>query len=624
MDKEPTFEKDGRFYKVLQADIKLTRHKPPRIQRQGDSKCITFLEALQNGLICEVPPAEKIDLFPDPRQKDLGMIEEKSTIADPHQPKCLESPKTRSTGDNIYFMPVDPLRAQVFLAHGLIYPAVYDKAGLSGDFHDSQRLTPARLTLYAMPQPLHRDQLLLKILLHQDEIATAERNGDVLHLATPLPISRLAGIEVPPAAGGLDRYIDGWVKPDVPVPRHLFSSTAVPLSPDQENPNGDFPPGDAQPNPDIAESIIRFDRYLGVMAFLRNAARYFSEKTGHYADYPAVFFLVCERMLNKPGLAPSGCPAPDPLLLALLGFDMEMTDTAKSVLSLANSQEPYIDKEKARNLAGEIYKATTGKKEVLEEAFKALFSGNYRSAISKLQGSDIPAEAAILAGLFKFSVRHSNDYRTVKQSLHDDWSNQSLVHLFLAALGAYYGYTALEAQETALYSVHPLICHLIEEHPEIKFHLNTYFERELIEAIYRRAFFPNAPLQDSSPLFSTVTKPPASPIPERPWGVSDATYTVQDLMVRQYQVTRIGRFIQRFKAWKRDFIDEKSRVGRYLMSECFFLADEYEVSRKAGKQTLRYRITKSKVIDLIMEGKIAVDPVLEAALKEDETRDSAQ
>ena len=95
-------------------------------------------------------------------------------------------------------------------------------------------------------------------------------------------------------------------------------------------------------------------------------------------------------------------------------------------------------------------------------------------------------------------------------------------------------------------------------------------------------------------------------------------------MVRQYQVTRIGRFIQRFKAWKQDFIDEKSRVGRYLMSECFFLADEYEVSRKAGKQTLRYRITKSKVIDLIMEGKIAVDPVLEAALKEDETRDSAQ
>lgn len=629
MDKGSVFEKDGKYYEILNADIEfyVAKNRSHCIRLQGESKSISIQKAIQKRFIREILSAEKGDLFPNPKQLEPEKIEEKDAIAEPHPPECLETPKIRSAGDNIYFMPVDKLRAQVFLAHGLIYPATYDKAGLSGDFHDSQRRTPACLTLYETPQQLHHDQLLLRILLHPNEIADAERDGDVLHLAIPLPISRLAGIQVPTVPGGLDRYIDGWVKPDVPVPRHLFTNAADLLSPDQENSNWDSPLRDAQPNPSIAESIIRFDRYLGVMAFLRNVARYFSEKTGHYADYPDVFFAACERIISKPGLAPSNCPTPAPLLLALLGFDTEMTDTAKSVLSLANSQEPYIEKAKghtAHQLAKEIYK-TSGEKEVLKEAFSKLFSGDYRSAISKLQGSDIPVEAAILAGLLQFSVRQSNGYRTVKQRLHEDWSNQNRVCLVLAALGAYYSYTALDARETALYSVHPLIRHLIEERPEIKFHLETHFERELIEAIYQRAFFPEMPIQDSSSLFSTVIKPPASTDPKVPWSllVAYKSYSVLDLVVRQYDVTRIGRFIQWLKAWKRDIIDEKSQVGRYLMSECFFIADEYEISRKAGKETLRYRITKAKVIDLIMEGKIAVGPVLEAAIKEDQARDNS-
>ena len=54
------------------------------------------------------------------------------------------------------------------------------------------------------------------------------------------------------------------------------------------------------------------------------------------------------------------------------------------------------------------------------------------------------------------------------------------------------------------------------------------------------------------------------------------------------------------------------------MSQCFFLADEYEISKKAGKQVLRYKIAKSKVIELITDQRITVNPrVLDAALEED-------
>ena len=426
--------------------------------------------------------------------------------------KCPEIPKTGLKDDYVYFMPVDQLRAQVFLGHGLIYPAIYDKAGLSVDFHDSQRQTPAKLTLYGTPQPLNHDQLLLRVLLRPDEITAAERDGDVLRLAIPLPISRLAGIEVSPAIEDLNRYINGWVVPDIPVPRYLFTKAVVQSGQDQGSSYSNPQQEDVTPDLVVAESINRFDRYLGMIAFLRNAERYFSEETGYYADYPNVFFSICKQITGMSGLAPSGCPTPDPLLLAILDLETPTSTVTTSVLSLVSSQEPYIAEEKARSQAKEIYKAT-GKNEILGQAFKKSFEGDYQSAIQNLQTPGLPVEAAVLAGLFKFSMRQSYDHRTVKHCLHEEWSDPTQAYLVLAALGAYYGYAALDAKETTLYSVHPVIDPLIEKQPEIKFHLNTHFERELIEALYQRAFFPEKPIQNLGSLFSKIIVSQASPDP---------------------------------------------------------------------------------------------------------------
>ncbi|MDQ5909940.1 MAG: hypothetical protein QG599_2035 [Pseudomonadota bacterium] len=613
MNKGKLFEKDGEYYEILQVNITLTKHNPPRIQRQGDRKFIPIQEALMQGLIGKVTPTENIGLFSHAEQLDPEKIEEKGDIAEPHPPKCLDTPKIRSVSDNIYFMPVDRLRAQVFLAHGLIYPDIYDKAESDKDFHDSQRQNPVHLMLYANPHPLNHDQFLLKIFLHPNEIAKAERNGDILYLAIPLPISRLAGIEIPAAADDLDRCIKGLIKPDVPVPRHLFTNEVTPSSPDQEKVSRDSLHGDAQPDPNIAESIRQFDRYLGVMAFLRNADRYFSEKTGNYADYPEVFFAVCERIMDKSGLAPAGYPEPDPLLLALLGFDTpEMPKTTRWILDLVNSQASHISEEKddeAYKLAKEIYNQATISKEIIKEAFSNLFnSKDYQSAISKLQGSDIPIEAAVLAGLLQSSVRQSHGYRSVKQLFHEDWSNQNQARLVLATLGAYYGYTALDAQEAALYSVHPLIRPLIEKYPEIKFHLRTRFERELIESLYQRAFFPNQPVRESDSLFNTViTAQPVTDLELSELPICASTYTVQDLVVRQYKITSsenskhapvqdlvvpqdeiitLEKFSQQLKLWK----------GNTIL----------QINFKKENQNLviQYSITKDEFIELIENGTI--------------------
>ncbi|MFH1008829.1 MAG: hypothetical protein V1800_15245 [Candidatus Latescibacterota bacterium] len=207
----------------------------------------------------------------------------------------------------------------------------------------------------------------------------------------------------------------------------------------------------------------------------------------------------------------------------------------------------------------------------------------------------------------------------MKQSLREDWPNPTQVHLILAVLGSYYGYTAMDARESSLYSVHPLISSYVEEHPDIKFHLTTTFERELIEALYQHAFFPQKPAGVRSALFSTISVPQnSSPlsVPERL--VSHSEYTVLDLLVQQYDITEIGRIVQSLNAGKQDTIDERSEVGSYLMSKCFFHAEEYELSMHAGTQKLHYRINRDKITELITDGKIPINlRMLQVALEED-------
>jgi hypothetical protein len=83
-------------------------------------------------------------------------------------------------------------------------------------------------------------------------------------------------------------------------------------------------------------------------------------------------------------------------------------------------------------------------------------------------------------------------------------------------------------------------------------------------------------------------------------------------------VTIIGKIIQHLRDLKGDSVDERSELGRCLLSQCFFLADEFEMSRKSGKDTLRYRISKNRLVDLIADGRISMNPrVIETAIEED-------
>lgn len=617
MDKGTVFERDGDRYEALESGLKYIAKQKACIRPNGASKSITIEKAVKDGLICKLGVATAGDLFTGGSGQAQSQQKRPGKVAE--TPGTYGgSPRAIAPEQTTFFMPVDQLRAQVFLAHGLIYPPAYDTAASSGDFRDTQGQTPNDITLFSSPPPLEKNQVCLRVLLNKDEINDSEHSSGVLRFAMPLPISRLSGIEIPREAGELSRYIDGWIKPDVPVPSHMFSIQDVPTSKAVRPAKVSAAARKGKKIEDVEESIRKFDRYLGLLAFMRNADRYFTVRKGRYSDYPPMFFACCASLMHESSLGPDRPARAHPMLLALLDQETNMTAASQALVDLVTSPSSYIEKEHARLLAKGVYNQA-GDNEILGQAFKTLFTGDYRSAIPVLQKPDLPAEGAVLAALFKFSGRQSNDHRTLKQRLHDDWRDSEKVTQMLAVLGAYYGYTALDARETALYSVHPMLAALLEHNPQIKFHLSSKLERLLIESVYQWAFYRRPLDLHAADLYSDVAPAPTD-AQNATHGVfvRDQSYRVRDLRVQCYEVTALGRIVQRLKDMKGSFVDESSEVGRCLMSRCFFLGEDFEVSRKRGKDTLRYRISKDRLINLIADGQIDVNlRMLETALDED-------
>ena len=516
-----------------------------------------------------------------------------------------------------FYMPVDQLRAQVYLAHGLIYPSAYDAAVTASGFNDLQQKNPYNLLLFPNPRPIKENQLLLKVLLTDEETNDCVKVREAFKFPMPLPISRLIGIGVPATVESISFYIDGWIKPDVPVPRHLFRIVEFTSAIDDCD-SLDYTSSDDGPIPEMMESIHRYDRYMGLLAFMRNVERYFSSKTLSYGDYPETFFSLNKKLLQEQDVAKANDE--NKVLSALIDLKVNLSPTQQEIVSLVKSSDAFIEKEKARKIAGAIY-FESGSNDSLAQAFQELFAGDYRSAIQKMQSSSVPPEAILLAVLYKYCSRTSNDHINVKQRLHEDWKDPNQVVEALGILGAYYGYTALPAKETRLYGLHPIFKSVVPENPAIKFELSTTYERLVIESLYQRGFYCVAPGENVRNLYKLVNplpSPSSKPIIKF---LNDKSYKVDDLLVRRYEPSATGRIILRMLEITSEFLDERSETGRYLLHECFFHADEYEISRKGSRNVLRYRIQKQKVVDLISDEIIVVNErVLEAALDEDRKR----
>lgn len=530
------------------------------------------------------------------------------------------TPTTVNLIQPTYYLPVSQLRAQVFLAHGLIYPAIYDTSNAQA-INDAQAHVPNGLELWKEQPPITKEELLLGVRLTTEELSTAVCQEDTIFLATPIPISRLVELAVPAkSSDDIAKYIRGWIEPDVPIPASLFTSaihiTETPTSSPLPITSSILLPSKNKDS--VQHAIARYDRIMGMFAFMRNSARYHSGRLGLYADYPAQFFHLAGRLHNSLDLTQVPNVPTSPLLQAILEESTHTDPIINELRKLVMSSEVYVDKSMAKSLALAIQEASV--KDVnIQEALKQLFEEDYKASIRILQKDPVSEHSVLLAALFKFSDRQSNDHRNIKPTLHEDWSSVPPVASILGMLGAYYGYTSLDARESRLYSVDRRLSEQIEQRPPIKFYLESRFERELVEAIFQWAF--NNKKLDSSMtvVFDSLhTKPAFRPESLDPSIWKDDSYNVSDIRVHNFKLTQLARCLQRIEELPYTTFDATTPLGQYLMHLCFFHADEYELSRKQRQEVMHYRISKQRLIELLAGEKVRVSlKVLTAAIEEE-------
>jgi len=523
-------------------------------------------------------------------------------------------------GTNVAYMPIDRLRAQVFLIHGLLFPHAYDSIEGPDSYHDLQRNFSSDLLFLKTPSIIAQDQVLLAVAIEPEELEAAQHlSPDSFLLSIPLPISRVLRIALPTPADDLQTQLNGWeIKDDVPVPRHLFVSIEqLGILPE---PPSLIPSTQASTvSPELLASVARFDRALGALAFVRNADRYFTQ-TGSYADYCETFFVLASLFAGNQLQFPESRP-PSPLLRALFSdSDTEGTATT-DVIALIKRPEPVVKYEDTKPLARRLYDET-GKLEAFKVAFDQLVKGDYISAVSSvLSQPHIPEEARVVLGLVKFGDRNSNDYRTIKQTLSDIWPDASSVEPLLVVLGAFYGYSRLDAREKQIYSVQSLFSPLLEATPPIKFFMETAFESILVEAVYQRSFFNRDVPPAIKHLYSSRTfSSHSSPRPNVSRQVfDDRSYSVGDLRVARFSLTQLGNLVRRLEEMAPAVIDEKSTLGQCLFCSCVCHADDFDFSVRQGRVVLlHFRIARTKLLSLISSGTITVSPdVLNAALTAD-------
>jgi hypothetical protein len=625
MEKESIITRDGRRYEVLQAGLEYNAKKPKAcIFPKGEKRAIAIAKALEQGFIRDLGPTDPSAIGRADPQLDLTYVDRmqgKDANKKLHVNESGPRIETRkSSAVRVFHLPVSQLRAQLFLAHGLIYPANCDD-GPSATMQDAQARVPHSLVLWQQQPPVSSNEIVFGLRLTEDEIADAEKQNDRIYISTPLPISRLVEIAVPAASTeDVKTYMRGWIEPDVPVPAELFTPVAkvVPESVTSQTeiaPNSHSP---SAPNDDWRVAMIKFNQILGMFAYMRNAARYHSSRSGLYADYPTQCFRLASELFEILDVSQIPSVPASQCLLALIDEGVAASGVQAQLRALITTPGAYIDRKKASPIAADILESAHGSAE-LKKAFALLFDDDYKAAIPLLQKEATPEEAVLLATLYKFSDRQSNDYRNIKQSLHEDWLNLPRMATALGVLGAYYGYTALDARESRLYALDRRVAEKVDPRPDIKFHLKNRFERELIEAIYQHAFYNKKLDSRTSTLFDGLqdkTQPrPAAPQPIY-W--KDDSYQVGDLWVRAYRLTPLARCLQRIEALPCKNLDETSVLGQYLMHACFFHAEDFEISRKQGKEALRYRISKQRLLELLSDEKIRVNTkIVLAALDED-------
>ena len=459
------------------------------------------------------------------------------------------------------FIQVEKGNLLTYLAYGLIYPVSLEDRDIvrtQSRARDPQSLCPDALVISpGFLQNAEEDQVLIEVALSKEENDHLAMAGAHALLAQPLPVSRIAAVWTLNQKARNNLLASAKTFSDAPLPAKLVyvaPETLIAACPELDLTRAAVP----QLPSELGEKKKLFDQMLGMFAFMRNTEKYFSCRTHRYCDYSKGYIpalVKANPAIQAPPLSDEERKAGEFYFGLLMGkpTDPFFNPIIEIVRAGGNFDKMAVEKilETHRD-----HLSPTAASAVIK-AFAELFDDGFKQCIQILGQTQGVWHYAILAMLYRFHKRGSNDKQNIKSVFPDVISDPKRAEIALAILGLYYGYASLPKDETVDTIELPL-APMIGRNHAIKYDLKSVLDRTTIETVFQIAHkgksvdspFDYLPVVPSE----TTEKPPA--LDDK---VQDLSYMIMGTCIRVFKVSDEAEQITRLirdtynSQWRKPF-----------------------------------------------------------------------
>jgi hypothetical protein len=404
--------------------------------------------------------------------------------------------------DNIYissfFLQINKSNLLDYFGSGLIYPVNYETRELarSQRTKDVQHISPSHLLISdGFTDEPSENQVLIDISLTDfDKQGLVRLHEKVYLLPYPLPVSRVNKIYFASKESQDNSIASANTFQDAFLPTHLFDIWTERIY-NRINIVREIQISQITADKNLkTDSQDRFNRVLGMLAFMKNSELYYANETHELTTYSDKYLKLLKEInifFDKPEIGTL-----DKGNLAFYSTLIKPTFSSNGTL---------------RKIATAIYNGEIFRKEIFKQlliaptdevqtAFKLLVSDKTLDALQAIDNlKPTASELILLAFLFRFRDKEGSDKYALKEQLPYLINRNSLktirtysrASVVLAVLGLYYGYRSLPKDEEIKLNDSYFSSFSENGKFNIKYRLDNLLDRITIESVYQFCFWDN-------------------------------------------------------------------------------------------------------------------------------------
>lgn len=420
---------------------------------------------------------------------------------------------------NWYYVKLRAKNLFTYLDYALIYPLRYEKSeSYLKDIRESDNFTtyPDIILLLAdAPAFLKEGEILLKVSTYALNIG-ATKTDRVFFTYHPIPISRLLGIEFSSAKSKILFLADIMTYPDSAINAGMCIVREATLTDADPNSSQIEFTDDACNTEFLREKLERFDKLLGMFAFMKNIGVFYAGRVGLLDEYPQDIFNAL-KILN-PGMQ-NNQGVEDKAFKRILMSETLKDEKAFGLIHyrilthvLSNGEFGY---EAADSILEEAKNSTSSGKDKDDieatitsiEGLKTVASDYLELMQSALFKDRTSLLSMVLLLRFPSKEKAHSDKQSVRNFFTSsfEWLPIKQASCLSAILGLYYGYRNM-VKEDNLDTIFQdkALANYATKFNSIKFGLINNLERIIIETCYQSAFADKNPAPPIERLLEVV------------------------------------------------------------------------------------------------------------------------